>query len=89
VVVVVVKMSAAVDRSVDEERRYLTEAAIIRVMKTSRQLAHHDLVARVMLQLASRFRADSRTIKQCVDDLINRDYMRRAAHSSSTYVYVA
>jgi len=79
----------ATQQSVDDERRYLTEAAIIRVMKTKKELAHHELVGLVMGQLAARFTADCRTVKKCIDDLINRDYMKRSQHSASTYQYVA
>ena len=79
----------ATHKSVDDERRYLIEAAIIRVMKTKQKLAHQDLVGRVMGQLAARFVADCRTIKKCIDDLISRDYMKRCDNSPSTYQYVA
>ena len=79
----------ATHKSVDDERRYLIEAAIIRIMKTKQKLAHQDLVGQVMGQLAARFMADSRTIKKCIDDLINRDYMKRCDNSPSTYQYVA
>jgi len=79
----------ATHQSVDDERRYLIEAAIIRIMKTKQKLAHQELVGKVMGQLAARFMADSRTIKKCIDDLINRDYMKRCEHSNTTYQYVA
>ena len=79
----------ATRKSVDDERRYLTEAAIIRVMKTKKELEHHELVGQVMGQLAARFRADSRAVKKCIDDLINRDYMKRSEQSAGVYQYVA
>jgi len=79
----------ATHKSVDDERRYLIEAAIIRIMKTKKQLAHQDLVGQVMGQLSARFKADSRAIKKCIDDLINRDYMKRCEHSAGTYQYVS
>jgi len=79
----------ATHKSVDDDRRYLTEAAIIRIMKTKKQLAHQELVGQVMSQLSARFNADSRAIKKCIDNLINRDYMKRCDRSNSTYQYVA
>ena len=79
----------ATHKSVDYERRYLIEAAIIRIMKTKKQLSHQDLVGQVMSQLCARFKADSRAIKKIIDDLINRDYMKRCEHSASTYQYVS
>jgi len=79
----------ATHQSVEDERRYLIEAAIIRIMKTKKQLAHQDLVSQVICQLSARFKAESRAVKKCIDDLINRDYMKRCEHSSSAYQYVA
>jgi len=79
----------ATHRSVNDERRYLIEAAIIRVMKTKQRLSHHELVAQTIAQLSTRFSADSRTLKTCIDDLINRDYLRRCEQSNNTYLYVA
>jgi len=79
----------ATQKNIDEERRYLTEAAVIRVMKTKKELGHHELVGAVMGQLAARFRPDRRAVKKCIDDLIDRDYLKRCQHSASIYQYVA
>jgi len=79
----------ATHKSVDDERRYLIEAAIIRIMKTKQKLAHQDLVGQVMGQLSARFNPDNKAIKKCIDDLINRDYVKRCENSNNTYQYVA
>ena len=41
--------------SVEEERRHLVEAAVVRIMKARKTMSHHDLVAEVIRQLSFRF----------------------------------
>ena len=45
----------SVPSGVEEERKHITEAAIVRVMKTRKTFSHNDLVAEVTRQLSSRF----------------------------------
>ncbi len=46
---------------VDENRRYVIEATIVRVMKTRKSLEHNQLLAEVMEQLKSRTMVASMT----------------------------
>ena len=41
--------------TVEEDRRHLVEASIVRVMKARKRLSHNDLVAEISRQLAHRF----------------------------------
>lgn len=47
--------SSDLPASVDEERRHLVEAAIVRIMKARKSMTHFDLVAEVTRQLSYRF----------------------------------
>ena len=41
--------------TVEEDRRHLVEASIVRVMKARKRLSHNDLVAEITRQLSHRF----------------------------------
>jgi cullin 1 len=79
----------ATHQNVDEERRHLIEAAVIRIMKTKKTLKHGELIVEVMKQLSTRFKAESKSIKKCIDGLIEREYLSRSAESANIYNYVA
>lgn len=74
---------------VEEERKHLIEAAVVRIMKMRKSLAHRDLVIEVTKQLQNRFMVDPQYLKQRVESLIERDYLTRDAQNRNTYHYVA
>jgi Cullin protein neddylation domain len=45
----------ALPATVEEDRRHLVEASIVRVMKARKRLSHNDLVAEITRQLSNRF----------------------------------
>lgn len=46
---------SGVPESVEEERRHVIEAALMRIMKSRKRLSHHDLIAESTRQLSTRF----------------------------------
>jgi cullin 3 len=75
--------------SVEEDRRHLMEAAIVRIMKTRKTLEHNQLVAEVTRQLGSRFQPAPLFIKKRVESLIDREYLERDTVDRKVYKYLA
>jgi len=75
--------------SVAEERKHAMEANIVRIMKARKTMQHQQLMAEVSQQLMKYFQPDPRAIKQRIEDLITREYMKRDDESTTTYHYLA
>ncbi|XXG95012.1 hypothetical protein Hte_001272 [Hypoxylon texense] len=75
----------------EETRKYIIDAAIVRIMKQRKELGHSQLITEVIQVLASRFKPDVPLIKRQIEALISRDYLERAelADGSPAYQYVA
>ena len=74
---------------VDENRKYVIEATIVRIMKARKSLAHNLLVAEVIEQLKSRFVPTPQMIKQRIESLLERDYLARSDDDRKVYHYLA
>jgi cullin 3 len=74
---------------VDEDRKLLIEASIVRVMKHRRTLHHNELVIEATKMLASRFQPTPQSLKKRIERLIDADYLRRSESEASVYEYVA
>ncbi|KAI1103920.1 putative cullulin 3 [Jackrogersella minutella] len=79
------------DKKNEETRMYVTDAAIVRIMKQRKELGHSQLITEVIQVLASRFKPDVTLIKRRIEALIGRDYLERSelADGSPAYQYVA
>ncbi|EED22069.1 SCF ubiquitin ligase subunit CulC, putative [Talaromyces stipitatus ATCC 10500] len=78
------------EKKMNEERGGSIEAAIVRIMKQRKKLAHSQLITEVLGQLASRFVPDVNMIKKRIESLIDREYLERIPDSEPpAYGYVA
>ncbi|GMM35618.1 cullin [Saccharomycopsis crataegensis] len=74
-------------KEIEQGREMFLQACIVRIMKARKQLKHVLLVNEVIQQSHTRFKAQVSDIKKAIENLIEREYLRRV--DSDTYEYVA
>jgi len=74
---------------VEDDRRHLIEATIVRVMKARKRCDHISLTSEVMRILSSIFSPTALMIKQKIEGLIEKDYMFRDQDDRKIYIYKA
>lgn len=72
---------------VARDRQYQVDAAIVRIMKARKQLAHNLLVSELFGQL--KFPAKPVDLKKRIESLIEREYLARDEANPSLYNYLA
>ncbi|CAG9324817.1 unnamed protein product [Blepharisma stoltei] len=69
------------------ERQYIIDAAIVRIMKSRKRLTHTQLISESLAQLP--FTLQPVDIKKRIENLIERDYLSRDENDRSIYNYVS
>jgi cullin 1 len=75
--------------SVDDQRKIHIQAAIVRIMKTRKELSHTNLTQETFTQLKNLFSPQPRMVKQCIQLLIEKDYLERKPDANDIYLYKA
>ncbi|EEQ99802.1 Cullin-3, putative [Perkinsus marinus ATCC 50983] len=84
-----VEVGSAVPQAVEEDRKHIVEAVLVRIMKSRKQLDHNSLVVEATRQLSQRFLPAPQLIKQRIEHLIEREFLERCPHDHKTYNYLA
>ncbi|SNX85851.1 related to Cullin-3 [Melanopsichium pennsylvanicum] len=83
------KERKATNEKVEEERTFLVEACIVRIMKNRKTLGHNEMVQETIRQLTSRFQPKLSMIKKRIESLIEREYLERDESERNVYNYLA
>ena len=75
-------------RSLEKDRAYSLEAAIVRLMKTRKALQQTQLEVEVMATSNMFFVVTPELVQLCLDNVIKRDYVERDETDPGLLVYV-
>jgi len=80
---------ADVSDKVDEDRKHMVEATIVKVMKARRRIEHNALISEATKILSQKFNPDPTMIKKRIESLIDREYLERDSDDRRFYKYIA
>mmetsp|Transcript_5500 Transcript_5500/g.18613 ORF Transcript_5500/g.18613 Transcript_5500/m.18613 type:complete len:133 (+) Transcript_5500:159-557(+) len=84
-----VEEAASTNERVVQDRQYQIDAAIVRVMKMRKTLAHRLLINELLTQLKDKFKVHPPDLKKRIESLIDREYLERDSSDPQIYNYLA
>jgi len=81
--------SSEVLKTVDDDRKYVIQATIVRIMKARKTMKNQPLIQEVISQISQRFAPKIPDIKKAIDTLLEKEYIERVDGTRDTFAYVA
>ncbi|EIW80941.1 Cullin-domain-containing protein [Coniophora puteana RWD-64-598 SS2] len=81
--------STEVMKAVDEDRKYVIQARIVRIMKARKTMKNQPLIQEVISQISHIFAPKIPDIKKAIDTLLEKEYIERVDGTRDTFAYVA
>ncbi|KAJ7765141.1 ubiquitin-protein ligase [Mycena olivaceomarginata] len=81
--------SSDVLKAVDEDRKYVIQGTIVRIMKARKTMKNQALIQEVISQISQRFAPKIPDIKKAIETLLEKEYIERVDGSKDTFAYVA
>lgn len=83
------KEEEEISQRLSDDRKDLIEATIVRIMKSRKSCIHNDLISEVMKITSEIFNPTASIIKSRVENLIEKEYIRRSDHDRTVYDYIS
>ncbi|ORX37122.1 putative ubiquitin-protein ligase [Kockovaella imperatae] len=75
--------------AVDEDRKFVYQATIVRLMKARKTMKHQALIQEVTAQISTKFTPKVSEIKKAIDLLLDKEYLERDEGQKDSYSYLA
>ena len=81
------EQESELEQEVRKGMKIKTEASIVRIMKSYKTISHQQLIEQLIQQVS--FSPTMLLIKECIEDLIEKEYLKRDGLDRSLYNYIA
>ena len=75
-------------KKVEDNRKFIIESYIVRIMKSRKELEHNILVSELCQQI-TLFTPPIKIIKRCIEQLIDKEYLERHNEKKNVYTYLS
>ncbi|KAF8207668.1 Cullin protein neddylation domain-containing protein [Mycena galopus ATCC 62051] len=75
-------------KAVDEDRKYVIQATIVRIMKARKTMKNQALIQEVISQISQRFAPKIPDIKKAIETLLEKEYIERVDGSKDTFAFI-
>ena len=81
--------STRTNKSIEDDRKFTLDAAIVRIMKARKEMVYEHLKAATIHAVKSHFVPQVDMIKRRIDSLVEAEYLERSEDDRNRYKYIA